>query len=236
MKVLAVGDFAISYFLERGFNKKRIINFPICVNSNSNIFSLEEKINWRTSHFKGINIDDFVISAGSRLEFDKGYDIMIKEFSKLNQHIKKNIKIILIGEGSEKKNLIALANDLKVFENIFFIGWRDIDSYKDIIANSDLFIHPARYDAYGASIYAFASGVPVLATSNSGATLDRLKHSFNGFIFNDEIDGDMAKYVELLYNDRKILNNLSKNAYADSKTNQPYKLVIKLKETWENSI
>ena len=236
VKVLAVGDFAVSYFLEKDFKKNRIINFPICVNSNSNILSLEQKINWRTSHFKGIEIDDFVISAGSRLEFEKGYDIMIKEFSKLNQHIKKNVKILLIGEGSEKKNLISMTNDLKISENIFFLGWKDIDSYKDIIASSDLFIHPARYDAYGASIYAFASGVPVLATLNSGATIDRLKHSFNGFIFDDKIDGDMSKYIELLYNDRRMLNNLSQYAYVDSKTNQPIKLVIKLKDTWENLI
>lgn len=62
-----------------------------------------------------------VVSAG-RLIHEKGYDVLIKAFYKIT-HASTDIKLIIYGDGPERKNLQKLINDLKYENRIILAGY-----------------------------------------------------------------------------------------------------------------
>ena len=50
--------------------------------------------------------NDFFLTTGSRLVYDKGFDILIEAINLLPHNIKKDIKCLIVGKGEEKQNLI----------------------------------------------------------------------------------------------------------------------------------
>ena len=218
-KILCVGITAVNYFIEKKFNPKKLINFPIYIKSNQILFK-EKKTIWRYNNYK-INKDIFLISAGSRLEHEKGYDLLIEAVSVIRKEYLKKIKIIIIGEGSLKESLSDLISKYNLENNFIFSGWKSIDEYKEIVSNSDLFIHPARHDSYGASIFALAAGVPVIGSNGAGAVMDRVKHNFNGLIYDSNNTTQLSDYITLLFLNPSEVQRFSINAFEDSKSHTP---------------
>ena len=234
-KILCVGITAINYFIERRISPKKLINFPIYTNSKQ-IVCKEEKIIWRHNNYK-INKDVFLISAGSRLEYEKGYDLLIEAVSLIRKEYLKRIKIIIMGEGSLKENLSDLISKYNLENNFIFSGWKSIDEYKEIVSNSDLFIHPARHDSYGASIFALAAGVPVIGSDGAGAVIDRVKHNFNGLIYDSNNITQLSHYITSLFLNPLEVQRLSTNAFEDSKSHTPINYYNILKSLFhENTI
>lgn len=71
-------------------------------------------------------------------------------------------KLIIIGEGGEKENLKKLTQELKMENNILFIGFNN-DPYS-YVNNSDVIILPSLFEPFGlVYIEAFALKTPVVA-------------------------------------------------------------------------
>lgn len=227
-KILCVGNSAIDYFENLKFKNNRLYNFPILTMPAADFIDEFAKSSWKESHL-GIKKNTFLISSGSRLEYEKGFDILIEAISKLDNDLKKNLKVIIIGEGKESNNLKLLAANLGVIDNFIFLGWQKINYFKTIISHSNLFVHPSRYDAYGASIYPLALGVPVIGSLNSGVIQERVKNNFNGLCYEKDDPIELSlKIKELMLNKNK-LRKLSLNALKDSKHHHPIKNLKTLK-------
>lgn len=227
-KILCVGNFALDYFKSLKFKNDRLFNFPILTSPALDSIQDSEKKKWKESHLR-INKNTFLISSGSRLEYEKGYDILIEAISKLNQELKNKLKVILVGEGSESDNLKQFASDLGVYSNFMFIGWQKINYFKNIISHSDLFVHPSRYDAYGASIYPLSFGVPVIGSIYSGVVQERVINNFNGLTYQNNDPIELSKKIRELMLDKNKLNELGLNALKDSKSHLPLNNLTTLK-------
>jgi phosphatidylinositol alpha 1,6-mannosyltransferase len=81
---------------------------------------------------------------------------------------------------------------------IKFTGWLDIQEFKEIIANADIFIHPARFDSYGGTTLGMALGVPVIGSMGAGAAVDRIKHGVNGFLYEPTDTKALSIYIARL--------------------------------------
>jgi glycosyltransferase involved in cell wall biosynthesis len=115
-----------------------------------------------------------------RLEFVKGLDLLIKAFNNtlVNTHI-----LVLVGEGSEKKNLKNLCEELDIVDNVIFPGYFDSTNLYAWYALSDFFVLPSRFEPFGAVVNeALVFGCPVLASTNIGA-LDYIVNGKNGYVF-----------------------------------------------------
>ena len=55
------------------------------------------------------------------MTYQKNIEILIKGFSK-SIALKKKWKLVIIGEGEEKKKLLKLAKKINVFKSIIFMG------------------------------------------------------------------------------------------------------------------
>lgn len=125
-----------------------------------------------------------VIFAG-RLFKHKRLDLLIKAVAKLSDS-GKNVRCLIIGEGSERLGLEQLASKLNVNKLIAFHDFYEdsADVYANIKA-SKVYASPSEREGFGISaIEANACGKPIVTNLASGnATKDLVVEGRNGFIF-----------------------------------------------------
>lgn len=192
-KIFCVGNDAIEYFKDRGFSEYRLVNLPVFVSLDKKKDDyLDRKISLQKSF--GLGSDDFIITAGSRLVKEKGYDLLIKAIHLMKD--KSYLKLILCGQGEEEDNLKTLVKKYELEKQVVIIPWMDIDDLRALISNSNVFVHPARRDAFGAgTLNGMGLGVPVIASMQSGSGPDRIIDGVNGWLYESN---DYKKLSELL--------------------------------------
>jgi glycosyltransferase involved in cell wall biosynthesis len=211
--VFCVGKSTMDYFVQLGFKEDRIINLPIFVevenelSSKSSRRDICEKFN--------LPFDKFLIVGGSRLIYEKGFDLLIESIALINVQKRSNLFLVIVGSGTEKNNLNKLIKDLNLTDRVKLIDWMSIFDFKTLISSSDLFIQSSRFDSYGGTILAMSLGVPVIGSKESGAAFDRIIHGENGFLYNANDISTLSNFICILYDDPNLKN---KFAYESLKT------------------
>ncbi len=209
-KVFCVGSKAVEYFKKRGFEEKKLINLPVFVIVDKNYCSHD---NLEREYFKeGCGL---FISAGSRLVKDKGYDLLIQALS--NSKYQKDIKLVIVGKGQEKSSLNKQIEKFGLQDNVIIEDWLDIEAMRELIAYSDVFIHPARWDAFGAgTLNAMGLGTPVIASNQSGSGPDRITHGVNGWLYDAEDLQKLTTLIDFVYENKSLIKQVSKSALEKS--------------------
>ena len=108
-----------------------------------------------------------------RLVYQKGIDRILYLFKKI-----KNLELLLIGDGIEKQKLQRKVKELKIENNVKFLGYRK-KPFK-YIAGADYFILPSRWEGLpNCVIESLALGTPVIAFSEIKPLLDYKKNIKN---------------------------------------------------------
>jgi glycosyltransferase involved in cell wall biosynthesis len=106
-----------------------------------------------------------LVSIG-RLAKEKNFDLLIRAFARLEN---KELHLVIMGSGDEKKALESLANELGVAERVEFPGLVPFDEVPIYLAASDLFVFASVTETQGlVTLEAMASGLPVAAVEASG--------------------------------------------------------------------
>jgi glycosyltransferase involved in cell wall biosynthesis len=72
---------------------------------------------------------------------------------------------VIVGSGSELKNLKSRVLNLKLQDNVIFERWQDKEIIYSYYKTTDLFLITSDYEGYGLTIVeALASNLPVLST------------------------------------------------------------------------
>lgn len=135
---------------------------PICIHNvvDTEIFRLK----MRNPHKK----DGYVFVSTGNLKKVKGFDLLIKAFSRIVKEYEQ-CKLIIIGDGIEKQNLLDLTSALDLSEHICFKGARNRTDIAHIYHEADTFVLASRSETFGVVyIEAMASGLPVIATRCGG--------------------------------------------------------------------
>lgn len=128
--------------------------------------------------------DKFLIGSIGRLDYQKNYEFLIEIFLEILK-IKKESLLIIIGEGSKRKNLEKLVEKLNLKGRIFLIG--EIKDASKYLKGFDLFVLPSRYEGLSITlIEALFAQIPVLASNVGGNEEIVGKNCL--FKLNDKID------------------------------------------------
>lgn len=161
-------------------------------------------------YIQEINPSDYksdVIFAG-RLLKNKNVDILIKAIGIIKKEI-NDIECTIIGEGPERTNLEALAENLDVKENINFMNF--LDEHEEMVSyikSSGIFVLPSTREGFGiVVIEANACGLPVIVVNHEmNAATDLIINNKNGIIA-DFSENDIAKKIIYLLNKKEEMYN-----------------------------
>ncbi len=129
---------------------------------------------------------DYILSIG-RLTKQKNFSLLINAFKEITKEY-PNLKLIILGEGEERKKLEKLIKNLNLEKVVFLEGYKkNIFNY---LHNCECYISSSLYEDPGFTLIesGFLNKSVIAADSNTGPS-EILNNSCNGFLFknNDKI-------------------------------------------------
>jgi glycosyltransferase involved in cell wall biosynthesis len=209
--VLSNADAAVVYSeMVKEFYTENFINLKveICPNIQNSATLLKKR-----EHFPSIinnYIDTFnlneskVLLYTGRLEKVKGLDLLLHAFSKMDNN---NLKLVLVGNGSEKENLNQICQKLNIEDKVIFPGFYSGNALYAWYDLADLYILPSRFEPFGAVVNeALVYGCPVMASKYIGAT-DFITNQ-NGILFDPLNKNEFISTLNQFYNQTNTKSNL----------------------------
>ena len=154
--------------------------------------------------------DEFVVGIVGRIEEAKGQWLLIEALHRLRD---LNIKALIVGHTMDEAYLNSLKDRVKKLDledRVIFTGFtKEVNRHFSLM---DAAILATPRETFGLVIIeAMANKVAVIATNNGGP-LEIIEDRVDGLLFNREVE-DLANKIKLLYKDRELLENISKNGY-----------------------
>ncbi len=125
---------------------------------------------------------------------------VIDIFKGINSKI--NSKLMMVGEGPEKRKALRYVSDNKLKDKVLFLG--NSNEIDKILCYSDLFLLPSEKESFGLSaLEAMAHGVPIIS-SNAGGIPEVNLNGKTGFISDiGDTDSMISNAISLLSDPQK---------------------------------
>lgn len=166
----------------------------------------------KTKYKEYLQLDDkFVLLTVSRLDKWKRVDRAIIILSKVISLI-PNCMLLIVGDGTEKSNLISIAKKLNVYEYIKFVGQKKSDELINYYGACDIFL--SLYDISNVCNPLFEAMIAgcTIVTLNNGDTSKYIKNYVNGLIVEDEELEIIPDLIVGLYQDEELQKKLGQKA------------------------
>lgn len=118
-------------------------------------------------------------------------------------------RLRLAGDGPERPAIERLVRQLRLGDSVELLGWRSRDEVRELLAASDVFVMPSRFESFGlAALEARCAGVPVVAMARSGVS-EVIGHEEEGLLARD--DRDFTAQVLRLTTDRALRERIAEH-------------------------
>ena len=190
-----------------------------CVNIPNSIMSLPSKL----SKLENKNI----ISIG-RLSHEKGYLDLIDVFKLVSDKC-SDVKLNIIGDGSEKTKIIEKIKKYNLEENVILHGFKDAEYIEKVFLESSIYVMTSFTESFGLVILEASSyGIPCVAFDSAKGVKEIIKNNWDGYLVENRDKEKMAKRIINLINDKNRRLIMGDNAYKKSNNY----LASNIKEKW----
>ncbi len=187
-------------------------------------FSLENRDEIRNKY--SINDNDIVIGHIGRISKEKNHKFILEIFKKILE-IDRNFKLIIVGDGPQRKKIENMAIRYKIKDNIIFTGFlKDVNK---ILSSFDIMVFPSIHEGYPISlIEAQINGVYCIVSENITKDI-KISNNIEFLSIYKSSEEWVNKIISIGYkkNKRDILENI------DNKLNNKvtkYKVILKYNE------
>lgn len=209
--------------LQYQLNPKSIVSFP--TRFSPSIYHPESMEKSRQIIHENPN-DNLIVTVG-RLSFIKGWKDLILSFRKLLLS-KPNSKLIFIGDGEDKNEIMAFAKDEIGSGKISLVGRKKPEEVANYLNASNLFVMFSYIEGWPTAMTeALACGKNIVST-NIGGSNQMIKEGENGFIIKNRDVNSFSKAMSLalsLPNPNPISVELSKQ-YSSTNLNKDFYKII----------
>lgn len=143
---------------------------------------------------------DYLLCSIARLAEEKNLLFQLRGLKLLKQRLakqQKKVRLMILGEGPQKQQLIAEVHRLGLEENVVFVGYVENQEIPDYLKACDMFVFSSKSETQGIVILeAMAVGLPIVAIRASGVE-DIVREGQTGFLTAEE-EGEWAERIEEL--------------------------------------
>jgi teichuronic acid biosynthesis glycosyltransferase TuaC len=126
------------------------------------------------------SLPDTVLSVGNLIPI-KGHELLLRALATVLPRY-PNVSCEIIGDGSERQRLTALAKECNLASNVRFLGRQNRRQVTDAMRRCALFALPSRYEGLGCVyLEAMSSEKPVIACRGQGIA-EVIQHGNNGWL------------------------------------------------------
>lgn len=152
--------------------------------------------------------ENIILTVG-RLDENKAQHILIKAFAKLNAN---NWKLVLVGDGEERKNLEDLVFNLNLKDKVIFEGKRK--NIHDYYNNSSIFSFTSRSEGFpNVLIEAMYFGLACVSTDCPYGPSEIIADTINGFLIGiDDVDA-LTEKLQTLIDNQKLRHYVGESAH-----------------------
>jgi glycosyltransferase involved in cell wall biosynthesis len=152
----------------------------------------------------GIREKDFVVIAVGRLERNKNVENMIRATAETDD----NVRLLLCGEGEQRRYLEALAEDLGIAHRVVFAGFRN--DVPQLLKISDAYLLISYREGLSRSLMeAMAAGLPCVVSDIRG-NVDLIDHGLGGYLLSPNNVVEIAKAINSLVNDTQLCERMGR--------------------------
>jgi glycosyltransferase involved in cell wall biosynthesis len=155
----------------------------------------------------------YIIGFIGYLEWWQGVDILVKAVAKIKNILNKPIKLLIVGDGTERRKIETLCKELNVHCEI--VGFVKHEDALKLLKTFDVLVVPRRRTSSTEAIIpikiieAWALGVPVIATAHKIFKYMNLRDK-EDIIFCEPDPEDVADKILLILKHKEIRSMLSK--------------------------
>ena len=140
------------------------------------------------------NDEEFCFISVGNLKKSKAFDLTIKAFSHVVKN-NKNVKLIIVGSGSEEMYLKELTAKCNIEDKVEFAGTISNRKLPELLTRCDCFVLPSKFETFGVVyIEAMACGLPVIATKCGGP--EEFINEMNGVLLETDTPMELARIME----------------------------------------
>lgn len=201
--------------IERGYKEEKIFSIFNGVDFNEEL-EIIPKDEFAKKYKLNISSDKVIVGNLSRLEVVKAVDVFVRG-AKLALDENKNLHFLVAGDGTQKENLLNLAKELGIENDITFLGFtRDASSFLNYIDVNAITSHSESFTysllegarARKASIASRVGGLPYLIKDNE-----------TGLLFDDNDCEKLKENILNYANDKSLREKMGDNLYNYAKEN-----------------
>lgn len=170
------------------------------------------------------NVEKKQMIAVGRLEYQKGFDLLIEAFSQLDDQLKSTWTLDIYGIGSQKEALQNQITEAELTQQITLKGISEtLDSQ---YAEYDVFVMSSRFEGFGMVILeAMSCGLPVIAFDCPTGPKDLLGDGEYGLLVNNINADALAVSLAQLMNDTQLRQTLSQKSLRRSQDYQMQNII-----------
>ncbi|MFH0861142.1 MAG: glycosyltransferase family 4 protein [Candidatus Altiarchaeota archaeon] len=171
-----------------------------------------------------------VVFAG-RLISDKNIPLLLRAV----KLVPEKIKCVIIGDGPEKSNLIALSKELGISDNVTFFGFQDYDDLMSIMKSSKVFVLPSSREGFGIVVLeANACNLPVIVLDyKNSAAVELVEDGITGLICKPS-EKVLAENIRALLHNEKRRSLMGEKAANVAKNHDWDSIAEKVEEVYKS--
>jgi N-acetylgalactosamine-N,N'-diacetylbacillosaminyl-diphospho-undecaprenol 4-alpha-N-acetylgalactosaminyltransferase len=144
---------------------------------------------------------DYLLHVGRLNMKTKAHDILLNAFKKLQHSFHPYLKLILVGDGPDKRQIEATIKDLDLSKSVILAGWQD--NVYPFMARAKALVLCSRYEGWpNVLVEAMACGCPVIATDCPTGPREILGNNKYGLLVPVDDPEALAHSVEKLLTDK----------------------------------
>ncbi len=160
---------------------------------------------------KRFNLNGVILLSAGRFVPWKGFDTLIEIMPEVLKMIPE-ARLIIIGEGPERKNLEFKIKNLKLEGAVILTGQISHNELSDYLKAGDLFVLNTGYEGFSHQILeAMAAGIPVITTEVGGNT-EIIRDGETGILAEYNSKGEIRDAIIKLWSNEGIRNSMINRA------------------------